>query len=439
MRYKLVVLAIAVLSLAGCSGGNASDTVTIRFWHSFVSNTRPALDKLIERFEAEHPGIKVDAQYVPTGDGLVRKLVASVQGGNAPDISWVHADFLGKLVQSDAIYKMRDFTGGPNGLTEEEMNDFLPGLLDAASWRDTLYALPMEATLLALLYNKDHFREAGLDPNRPPQTWDELREYALKLTSDVNGDGMVDRYGFYVPVYPASGPYNVWMNLQWTTYLWQAGGELINPEQTRVLYDSEAGVQALNFWRELFLKMGSPANSITHDLSFVSGTVSMIMDGPWDLPGFRAIRNFEWGIAPLPAGPERQVTYIAGEHLAIFKQSRNPEAAWTFVKWVTQPEIQAMFSQDSGYLPVKQSTITLPEYQEYLATDAPLKAFVDQIPLGQVRPPIDFYHVEINHNIAEAIERTLLGGENARTALSQAAAKSNELLKSAPGSSAPGP
>jgi multiple sugar transport system substrate-binding protein len=221
------------------------------------------------------------------------------------------------------------------------------------------------------------------------------------------------------------------MNLQWSTYLWQAGGDIIDAEQSSVLYNSEAGIQALAFWKDLFHRMGSPANSITHDLSFVSQNVSMIMDGPWDLPRFREIENFDWGIAPLPAGPAGQVTYIAGEHLAIFRQSRNPEAAWTFVKWVTQPEIQAMFSEDSGYLPVRLSTLDLPEYREALARDERLRAFVEQIPIGRVRRPLDFYQVEINRHIAEAIERTLIGGIDARRALSESARKSNELLKTA--------
>lgn len=427
-----VLLVAVILFTAGMLGGCVSrsnpDVVEIRFWHSFVATTRPALDRLIERFEDEHPHIRVNAQYVPTGDGLVHKLVSAVQSGTAPDISWVHSDFLGKLVQADAIYPMRHFLQGPSGLTQEEIADFLPGLLQTASWQDSLYGLPMEATILSLLYNKDHFRDAGLDPNRPPATWEELREYTHRLTRDVDGDGRIDRYGFYVPVFPASGPLNIWMNLQWSVYLWQAGGHVIDTTQTHVLFAGEPGVRALEYWRDLFHRMGSPANSITHDLSFVSQSVSMIMDGPWDLPRFREISNFDWGIAPLPAGPAERVTYLAGEHMAIFRQSRHPDAAWEFVRWVVQPEVQAMFSIDSGYLPVRESTLELAEYQTALQDDDRLRAFVDQIPMGRTRRPIDFHHVEINRYIAEAIERSLIGNADPAGALQEAARRSDALL-----------
>jgi ABC-type glycerol-3-phosphate transport system substrate-binding protein len=428
MRPTLCALVLALL-LSGCGGDQRDDVVTLRFWHSFVSSTRPALDALIEQFEQEHPDIRIQAQYVPTGDGLVRKLVSSIQSGTAPDLSWVHADFLGNLVQSDAIYPMSTFLDGEDGLTDDELADFFPATLQAARWRDTLYALPMEATLLALIYNKDHFREAGIDPDRPPATWADLREYSRRLTKDTDGNGRIDRFGFYVPVFPASGPLSVWMVLQWSPYIWGAGGALIDHEQTRVLYDSEAGVRALTFWKDLFLDMDSPALSMTHDAHFTAGHVSIIMDGPWDLPRFRELEHIDWGIAPLPAGPDEQVTYLAGEHLAIFRQTEHADEAWTFVKWVTQPEVQAFFSKESGYLPVRQSALDLPSYQEHLEDDWALRAFVDQMSLGRARRPIDLHQVEINRHIAEAIESALIGGEEPAAALRASAAKSNALLR----------
>ncbi len=323
---------------------------------------------------------------------------------------------------------MRPFIDGPNGLTQQELDDFFPGLLYAASWHDTLYAMPMEATMLSLVYNRDWFREAGLDPDDPPSNWDELTDYVDRLTVDDDGDCRFDRFGFYLPVFTASGPLNIWMVLQWSTFLWQAGGDIIDEGQTEALYAQPAGVRALNYWKDLYVSMQRPAFSMPHDAMFVSGRVAMIMDGPWDLPRLHEAAPFEWAIAPLPAGPEGQVTYLAGEQLAIFRQSRHPDEAWTFIKWILQPEIQAFFSAESGYLPVRRSSLNLPAYQAHLEQDWALRAFIDQLPIARARRRIDDYHVEINRHVAEAIEQTLVGGADPATALAASAKRSNALL-----------
>src|SRR3990167_7899412 len=235
-RLVFHFVVIAVL-LPGCGKRDeqVEGKVTITFWHSFVSSTIPSLKELISEFEKEHPQIRIKAQYVPTGDGLIQKLVTAVQSNTAPDVSCVHSDFLDKLVEADAIFPMREFIDGENGMTPEEITHLFPALLESGKWRGKLYAMPMEATSLALLYNKEHFRKAGLDPEHPPNNWKELKEYATKLTVDENGDGKTDRYGFYVPVFPASGELNIWMLLQWTPFLWQAGGEEMNDERTKIL------------------------------------------------------------------------------------------------------------------------------------------------------------------------------------------------------------
>lgn len=428
-RLVLFLILIIVLSLSGCSNKN-DDRITLTFWHSFVSRTIPALNKLIAKFEEEHPRIHIVAQYVPSGDPLVQKLITAIQSNTTPDISWIHSDFLHKLVEADAIYKMDHFIKGKDGLSEQEMNDIFPQSLQSAKWRDTLYAMPMEATTLALVYNKTKFKEAGLDPDKPPQNWEELYDYAIKLTKDKNGDGKIDQYGFYIPAFPASGPLSVWMVLQWTPFLWQAGGEEINESQTQVLFNSDAGVKALSFWKKIFDAEKFSDFTFTHDMGFISNTVAMIMDGPWDLPEFREVKNFEWGVTYLPVGPVGRSTYLAGEHLSIFKQSKHPEETWTFVKWILRRDIQAMFSKESGYLPVRRSVLELPEYKSFLENDPAMKSFVDQIAISKARANIDYFRVEINQNIAEAVEKAILGDIDIKQALDEAANKSNRLLKS---------
>ncbi len=284
-----VIFSMLVATLIGCSGdaNQNPDTVTITFWHSVVSTTRPALKKLLQKFEADNPDLQIQKQYVPTGDGLVHKLVTAIQSQSPPDVSWIHADFMGKLVRGNAVYDMQHFIEGPNGLSDSEMADIFPQVLQNAKWQGKLYALPMEATSLALFYNKDMFRRAGLDPDKPPRTWQELRETARKLTVDKNGDGVLEQYGFYLPALPASGALSIWTTLQWTPYLWQAGGVQIDDAQSQALFNSDAGVQTLTFWQELYNELNLGTFTMTHDLGFAAGKLAMIMDGPWNLPRFR--------------------------------------------------------------------------------------------------------------------------------------------------------
>ncbi|MBI4428347.1 MAG: ABC transporter substrate-binding protein [Ignavibacteriales bacterium] len=430
---SLALFSALAIAIAGCGKETSSgNKVVITFWHSYVSSTVPALNELLAKFQEEHPNIEVRAQYVPTGDALIQKIVTAVQSKTAPDVSWIHSNFLPDLVQSGAIYRMDEFMTGPQSLSKEDLDDIFPALLQQARWRDTLYSMPMEATCIGLLYNKELFRKSGLDPDKPPATWEELRQTAKKLTLDEDGDGKNEQAGFFVPVFPASGPWGDWMVWQWYAFLFQAGGDVINANQTKMLFDSEAGVQALSLWKNIYSELKLARFTIDYEVAFASKQLAMALDGPWNIPRWSKFKNLDWMIAPLPAGPAKRATVAGGEYLAIFRQSEHPKEAWEFVKWVIRPEIQAFWSMKSGYLPVRRSVHDVKEYQEYLNANPALKAYVDQLEVGQTASPIDYNSLKISRNIADAIERATLGGNDPRTELAQAAAKSNTLLRSPP-------
>ncbi|MCF7808325.1 MAG: ABC transporter substrate-binding protein [Candidatus Marinimicrobia bacterium] len=427
MRSKRLIILIIALLLISCGKQPSEDSKTqIRFWHSFVAATHPALRELISQYEAENPGIEIVEQYVPTGDALIQKLATAIRSNTAPDISWIHADFLDKLVQASAIYPMEHFFQQDSIQMESIISDIWPELLKTAIWQDTLFALPMEATTLGLVYNKDHFRRVGLDPDRPPQNWEELGQFVDRLCTDTNGDGVLERRGFYVPVFPASGPLSIWMVLQWSPFLWSAGGHFLQADNFE--FHHESGVKVLSLWQDLFVSQDMIRFSLGHDSGFLSEQVSMIMDGPWDLPLLRENSKFEWGVAPLPAGPSGQFTYMAGEHLVIFRQSKHPTESFKFVKWILDPKVQASFSMKSGYLPVRQATLELEEYKRFLEEDAAMRAFVDLLQYARGREALGSKQVEINQLIAEAIERACMGADTPEAALSKAARGAQELL-----------
>ncbi len=433
-RALLLILvympALLVSFLFGCrSARDRNDgRVTVTFWHSFVAATIPSLTELLRDFERENPGIRIEAQYVPTGDALGQKLVASIQSGTAPDVSWIHSDFLPMLVTAGAVYRVEDFLVGPDSAWRSALDDIFPPLLAGCRIHDTLYSLPMEATSLALLYNKDAFRAAGLDPERPPRNWGELLDDARVLTVDRNRDGKTDQYGFFVPVFPASGDLNIWMTLQWLPFLWQAGGNEFSADRQSVTFNSEAGVEALALWKDLYDREDFSRFALAHDLGFATGKVAMVLDGPWNLPRYRTMHEIQWAVAPLPAGPHGVATYLDGEQLAIFRQSKNPDAAWTFVQWILRPDVQAKFSMQSGYLPVRRATLNLPEYKTFLSGDPAFKVFVDQMSVGRGRHILPRYQLEVNRALAEAIEQATLGKGDPKKCLDDAARKTEKYL-----------
>ncbi len=437
MKTYITIFAIIISIISiNCGGDNnrsaVNGEVEIVFWHSFVSSTVPALNDLIARFEKENPGIKIKAQYIPTGDALIQKLITAIQSKTAPDISWLHSDFMENLVDADAIYKMDDFIKGADGISQEDLNDIYPALRTYASYRGTLYSIPMEATNLALLYNKDMFKQAGLDPEHPPKDWNELRDFTKKLTLDKNNDGIFDQVGFFIPINPAAGPLGAWTVWQFMPYLWQAGGNMIDSAQTHVLYNEEPGIESLNLWKELYIEQKLNTFTTDFDVAFASKRLAMAMDGPWNLPRYKdLLKNLNWAFAPLPSGPVKQATVVGGEYLAIFKQSKHPKEAWKFIKWMVRPEIQSFWAIKSGYLPVRRAVLKVPEFQEYLKKNSNFKVFVDQMEVAEAQKPIDYGALEITHNIAEAIERATIGKMDVRTVLNEAANKSNKLLKPA--------
>jgi multiple sugar transport system substrate-binding protein len=430
-RLLAIVTALSLfLPSCGGKGERPPEKIQIIFWHSLVSSTVPALTDLLARFEEEHPGITVKAQYVPSGDALIHKLVTSVQSKTAPDVSWIHANFMQDLVEADAIYRMDEFIHGPDSLPQADVADIYPALLEQAKWRGVLYSMPMEATALGLLCNRQLFRNAGLDPDRPPKDWTELRAMASKLTMDRDGNGKNDQIGFFVPIFPSSGPLGDWMVWQWYPFLFQAGGDLITHDQSRVTFDGPEGVKALRLWKDIYADLNLSSFTIDYEVAFASNTLAMALDGPWNIPRWKKMKNLDWMVAPLPAGAARRATVAGGEYLSIFKQSQHPKEAWMFVKWMLRPDIQAMWSMRSGYLPVRRAVLSVNEYRAYLEADPPLRAYVESMEYAMAPSPIDYHSLKISRQMAEAIEQATLGRKDPGAVLRHAAEESNSLLQS---------
>ena len=332
-------------------GGDGGGKVTITFWHSCVSSTVPALNELIANFEEEHPGIEVKAQYVPTGDALIQKLITSVQSKTAPDISWIHANFLQAIIEAEPSTRWTSSSHGPDSLSAPSWTIFT-----RRSWRKRNGGAPLQPS-----HGSDGHRASvstGTFPQRGagsrrtgPTTGkssarcQEAHDRQEMATARTTSRVLCSRF-------PASGPLGDWMVWQLYPFLFQAGGTNINTEQTQVLYNSQAGVQALTLWKRHLQGSNSPRSPSTTK----SRLLPRRSRWRWTVPGiFRAGKSpGESGLGGCAdarrsgeAGNDRR----GGVSRDLQAQSEHPQAAWTFVKWMVRPDVQAIWSMKSRISP----------------------------------------------------------------------------------------
>ena len=281
-------------------------TVEIDFWNYWDGNNGKAISKLVDRFNQTHPAIKVKNVTFPWGD-LFSKMQAAAAGGDLPavaagDIAWMaNLHRSGKLVDLTAAAKA----------AKVDLTDFYPEILKYSTYRGKLQALPVSTNNLALFYNKDLFTKAGLNPNKPPQTWDELRAAAKKIAA--LGGGV---QGFEIYTQPGEG-----LTWQFQPYLWQAGAEFLTNNYTKPGFNNAAGRKALGFLTGLIQR--DKVTQAGQWGAFDKGQAGMRIDGSWMVGIYRDQAPFSWGTAmlPIPKGGKR-ATNMGGEQIFVFKTHR---------------------------------------------------------------------------------------------------------------------
>lgn len=411
----VVVLAAALIGPVAAGG-----PVTITFWHGMSGVLLPAVDELTNDFNKLNPGIAVNAQYQGSYPALNQKLIAAVAAGNPPTITQLFPTWTDQLIRASAIVPMERFIKGPEGLSEEELNDILPILRQANTFNGVMWTMPFNKSLYLLFYNVDLLKQSNL---KVPQTWDDLINVAKALTREESG--RVVRYGFVVR--PTTDYF--------TTMMLTNGGEFLKPDGREVAFNSEAGVEALQFLIDLVNK-----HKVAYvipgfaDADFGAGKVAMYIATN---PGFAFAKaavggKFEVGLAPLPYKKTR-ATLLSGTDVAILAKA-TPEqqaAAWKYIKFVTGTTGTTRWSMKTSYMPIRRSAVNSTLMQVYLRQNPELRPSIDSVLLARTEPSMAEWQ-EIRDIIQDAVEAAVLGKLTAKEALDQAATKANRLLGQRP-------
>ncbi len=348
------------------AGSNGSVTELTFFYPVLVPGPITKLfDKLSADFTAANPDIKINTVFSGSYDDTTNKIQTILQGGGAPpDLAIIGNQHTAMYVDMDAIIPLDDFIKGEG---DAYINDFVPAFMLNTKFKGKTWSIPYQRSTPVMYYNKTMFKEAGLDPEKPPQNWQEVIDYAKKLTKrDAAGKTTV--WGVEIPSdidawviqAMAVGNGRPWVNEQ---------------DDNKVFFNDPATSGVLQYLRDLAnVHQVMPGGLIPWaqlPTEFTSGKTAIIYHtiGSQTSILSQTQGKFDVGVGFIPAGSKGYGVVTGGGNLAIFKKSSpaKQQAAWRFIRFLTQPDKVAEWSAGTGYLPVRNSAYDQPSFKDYLA------------------------------------------------------------------------
>jgi len=287
------------------------------------------------------------------------------------------------------------------------------------------WGVPFQRSTVVLYWNKDIFKEAGLDPQRPPATWQEMLEMSKKLTKK-DAQGNVTRWGMQIP----SSGFPYWLFQGLTT---QNGVELMNAEGTTTRFDDPAVVEALQFWVDLGRKHGVMASGVvewgTTPRDFFEGKTAMMWTTTGNLTNVKKNAKFDFGVAMLPAN-KRRGTPTGGGNFYLFKKStpEQQQAALKFIRWITSPERAAQWGIDTGYVAPRPDAWETPAMKQYVAGFQPAAVARDQLEFA-VAELSTHENQRVTKALNDGLQAALTGAKTPEQAMKDAQREAERILK----------
>ncbi len=392
----LTSLSAALLATAAPFAAQAQTAITYLMWGS--PQEAAAWQVVVGGFEAIHPDIKVTVE-VADWDSYWEKLRVQMAGGTPPDVFAMDAPLYRDWQSRDVLLNLTPYLDADPAL----LDGVFPITMQAYETPDGTFGLPRDFQTIVLYYNKDMFDAAGLAYPNDTWTYDDFRANAAKLTLDKDGDGTTDQWGFW------DGGYD--LEPFWGSLVWSHGGEIVDLAAGKTLIDSpqaQAGFQVLaDMW---LTDKSMPTEQQLAQYGwdgFLSGVSAMGVSGHWSVPEYSAAA-FKWDIAPMPIGPAGRATGVNSAGFVIAKGSKNPDAAWEFVKYAFSDAGQSELAKIGLAIPVRKSVA---ESAAYL--DQPTKIdhslYVKALDYAHLKPVFKGYE-EWSGAVGDAL-LTVWGGE----------------------------
>ncbi len=382
------------------------------------------IDQMAADFARENPGHSVKPVYSGSYQDTITKVLTAVKGGDVPALSVILSTDMFTLIDEDAVIPFDGFI--KTAADRAWLADFYPGFMANSQTGGKTWGIPFQRSTIVQYWNKEMFKEAGLDPERPPQTWAELVSHAQKLTKR-DASGNVTQWGVQIP----SSGFPYWLFQALTT---QNDVMLMNQAGTETYYDRPGVIEAAQFWVDLAQKHKVHPPGIvewgTTPRDFFERKVAIMWTTTGNLTNVKSNAKFPFGVGMMPAG-KRIGSPTGGGNFYIFKNASpaQQETAFKFTQWATSPERAAQWGIDTGYVAVRKAAFETPVMKAYVAGFPAAAVARDQLPHA-VAELSTHDNQRVTKALNDALQAILTGSKPADAALKDAQRESERLLRS---------
>lgn len=375
------------------------------------------VDGIVADFTAQNPQIKVNAIYAGNYDDTRIKALAALNSGQPAQLSVLFSIDAYDLIEQDLIVPFDDVVK-----TAEDrawLDSFYPALMANGRIEGKTWGVPFQRSTIVAYYNKDMFRAAGLDPEKPPATWNELVSMGKALTKDGVSGLMIPSTGY---------PY--WM---FQALAIQNGKELMSNDGQTTYFEDPKVVETLEFWKSLSAEHGiMPEGTVewgTLRQAFLEGKTAMMWHSTGNLTAVKNNANFDFGVAMLPR-KVRLGSPTGGGNFYLFKDStaKEREAAMKLIRFMTAPDQAAKWSIRTGYMGVSPAAYDTPALKAYVSEFPPALVARDQLEHA-VAEFSTFETARVREGLNNAIQAALTGQKDSAEALGEAQAAAERLLR----------
>jgi sn-glycerol 3-phosphate transport system substrate-binding protein len=380
------------------------------------------IDTMAADFEKDNPGIKVRPIYSGTYQETLVKLVTAHKSGNPPALSVVLSTDMFTLIDDDVIVPFEDFAKSADDKTW--LQSFFPAFMENSRSGGKTWGAPFQRSTIVLYWNKELFKEAGLDPERAPANWAEQLEFARKLTK-TDASNSTTQWGIQVP----STGFPYWLFQAFST---QAGAILMNQDGNRTFFDKPDVIEALAYWVDLSRKHKVHPPGIvewgTTPRDFFERKIAMMWTTTGNLTNVRNNAKFAFGVAMLPAG-KRRGSPTGGGNFYISKKApqAQQEAAFRFARWATTPERAAQWCVDTGYVAVRKDAFDTAALKKYVSEFPPAAVARDQLEFA-VAELSTHENQRVTKALNDGLQAALTGTKAPDQAMKDAQAEAERIL-----------